>query len=114
MAARRKPGVPRIIAVAGGKGGVGKSTIAVNLALALGRLGLRATLVDADLGAANLHTMLGGLHPTTGRGDFLDHRVEPLDALKTPVPIPTLTLVSGTSRPGAANLGKRDKLRLLS
>jgi flagellar biosynthesis protein FlhG len=114
MAVLRKPAVPRIIAVAGGKGGVGKSTIAVNLALALGRLGLRVTLVDADLGAANLHTMLGVLNPTTGIGDFLDHRVETLDALKTPVAIPTLSLVSGTSRPGAANLGKRDKLRLLS
>lgn len=108
-----RPAVPRIVAVAGGKGGVGKSTIAVNLALALGRLGHRVTLVDADLGAANLHTMLGVLNPTTGIGDFLDHRVETLDALKTPVAIPTLSLVPGTSRPGAANLAKRDKLRLL-
>src|SRR5215467_10384459 len=89
MAVRRKPAVPRIIAVAGGKGGVG-------------------------LGAANLHTMLGVLSPTTGLGDFLDHRVETLDALKTPVAVPTLSLVSGTSRPGAANLAKRDKLRLMS
>ena len=113
MDAPRKPAVPRIIAVAGGKGGVGKSTIAVNLAVALGRLGHRVTLVDADLGAANLHTMLGVLNPTIGMGDFLDRRVDTLDALKTPVLIPTLSLVSGTSRPGAANLAKPDKLRLL-
>src|SRR5690349_18189345 len=113
MAVRRKPGVPRIIAVAGGKGGVDKSTIAVNLALALGRLGHRVTLVDADLGAANLHTMLGVVNPTGGLADFLDHRVDTLDALKTPVAIPTLTLVSGTSRPGSANLMKADKLRLI-
>jgi flagellar biosynthesis protein FlhG len=110
---RRKPAVPRIVAVGGGKGGVGKSTVAVNLALALARLGHRITLVDADLGAANLHTMLGVVNPTTGLGDFLDHRVDTLDALKAPVVIPTLSLVSGTSRPGAANLVKRDKLRLL-
>lgn len=103
----------RTIAVAGGKGGVGKSTIAANLALALGRLGHRVTLVDADLGAANLHTMLGVVNPTAGLADFLDHRVDTLDALKTPVAIPTLTLVSGTSRPGSANLGKTDKLRLI-
>jgi flagellar biosynthesis protein FlhG len=109
----RKPAVPRIVAVGGGKGGVGKSTVAVNLALALARLGHRVTLVDADLGAANLHTMLGVVNPTTGLGDFLDHRVDTLDALKAPVVIPTLSLVSGTSRPGAANLVKRDKLRLL-
>lgn len=110
---RRKPPVPRIIAVAGGKGGVGKSTVAANLAVALARLGHRVTLVDADLGAANLHTMLGVVNPTTSLGDFLDRRVETLDALKTPVVVPTLSLVSGTSRPGAANLVKRDKLRLL-
>ncbi|TMQ21108.1 MAG: MinD/ParA family protein [Deltaproteobacteria bacterium] len=110
---RRKPPIPRIIAVAGGKGGVGKSTVAANLAVALGRLGHRVTLIDADLGAANLHTMLGVLNPTTGLGDFLDRRVDTLDALKTPVIVPTLSLVSGSSRPGAANLGKADKLRLL-
>ncbi|HEY0482211.1 MAG TPA: P-loop NTPase [Kofleriaceae bacterium] len=113
MAGRHKPAVPRIIAVAGGKGGVGKSTVAANLALALARLGHRVTLVDADLGAANLHTMLGVLSPTTGLSDFLDQRVETLDALKTPVLVPTLNLVSGTSRPGAANLTRRDKRRLL-
>jgi flagellar biosynthesis protein FlhG len=105
--------VPRIIAVGGGKGGVGKSTIAANLAVALGRLGHRVTLVDADLGAANLHTMLGVLSPTCNLGDFLDRKVDTLDALKTPVLLPTLSLVSGTSRPGAANLAKLDKLRML-
>jgi flagellar biosynthesis protein FlhG len=114
MAAPPNPTIPRIIAVAGGKGGVGKSTIALNLAVALARLGHRVTLIDADLGAANLHTMLGVVNPTSGIGDFLDHRVDTLDALKTPVLLPTLTLVSGTSRPGAANLDKSDKLRMLS
>jgi len=113
VAVPRKREVPRIIAVAGGKGGVGKSTIAVNLALALGRLGHRVTLVDADLGAANLHTMLGLLNPSAGLADFLDHKVDTLDALKVRVLLPTLHLVPGTSRPGAANLGKPDKLRML-
>jgi flagellar biosynthesis protein FlhG len=105
--------IPRLIAVAGGKGGVGKSTIAANLALALGRLGHRVTLVDADLGAANLHTMLGVVNPETSLADFLDHRTETLDDIKAPAIIPTLSLVSGTSRPGAANLSKPEKLRLL-
>jgi flagellar biosynthesis protein FlhG len=109
-----KRGAIRTIAVAGGKGGVGKSTIAANLALALARRGLRVTLIDADLGAANLHTMLGLVNPTISLADFLDHRVDTLEAVRTQVVVPTLTLVSGTSRPGSANLPKPAKLRLLN
>jgi flagellar biosynthesis protein FlhG len=113
MATQPRRGALRTIAIAGGKGGVGKSTIAANLALAIARLGHRVTLIDADLGAANLHTMLGVVNPMSSIADFLDHRVDTLDALKTPVAAPTLTLVPGTSRPGVADLNKPDKLRLL-
>ncbi|MGN6109712.1 MAG: nucleotide-binding protein [Kofleriaceae bacterium] len=112
MAAPPRRALPRLVAVAGGKGGVGKSTIAANLAIAVGRLGRRVALVDADLGAANLHTMLGVLHPAGGLADFLDHRVEALE--QTAVSIaPNVALVPGTSRPGAANLASAQKLRLL-
>ncbi len=104
---------PRIIAIAGGKGGVGKSTIAANLALAIGRLGHRVALVDADLGAANLHTMLGVLHPALCLSDFLDQRIETLDEAMLQVQIPTVSLIPGTSRPGAANLTSGHKVRLL-
>ncbi|MEO8698596.1 MAG: P-loop NTPase [Kofleriaceae bacterium] len=101
-----------MIAVAGGKGGVGKSTIAANLGLALGRLGQRVVIVDADLGAANLHTMFGALNPKATLADFLDHRIEQLDGTVIQVG-PSVGLVPGTSRPGSANLNNGQKLRFL-
>ena len=49
----------RVVSVASGKGGVGKSIISVNLAIALSRLGVRVLVVDADFGLANIDIMLG-------------------------------------------------------
>ncbi len=53
------PGVKHVVAVASGKGGVGKSTVAVNLALSLKQLGARVGLLDADIYGPNIPIMLG-------------------------------------------------------
>jgi ATP-binding protein involved in chromosome partitioning len=53
------PGVKNVIAVGAGKGGVGKTTVAVNLAIALARAGSRVGLIDADIYGPNVPIMLG-------------------------------------------------------
>src|ERR1019366_1583990 len=53
------PGVKHVIAVASGKGGVGKSTVATNLALALHMLGRRVGLLDADIYGPSIPIMMG-------------------------------------------------------
>src|ERR1700730_12516535 len=53
------PGVKHVLAVASGKGGVGKSTVATNLALALHQLGRRVGLLDADIYGPSIPIMMG-------------------------------------------------------
>ena len=69
------PGIGHVVLVMSGKGGVGKSTVATNLALALARSGHRVGLLDADIYGPSIPTMLG----VTGRPVSLDGKtIEPL------------------------------------
>lgn len=69
------PGVRHLIAVGSGKGGVGKTTVSVNLAIALARLGRRAGLMDADVYGPNVPLMMGINQPPAAFGD----RIQPLE-----------------------------------
>jgi ATP-binding protein involved in chromosome partitioning len=69
------PGVKNVLAVSSGKGGVGKSTIAVNLACALQRTGARVGILDADVYGPNVPLMLG----VTGQPTVVDKRIVPFE-----------------------------------
>jgi ATP-binding protein involved in chromosome partitioning len=71
------PGVAAIIAVGSGKGGVGKTTLAVNLAIVLSKLGHKVGLLDADVYGPNVPLMLGISAQPKVLGD---NRIEPLEA----------------------------------
>jgi len=72
----------KVIAVTGGKGGVGKSNVSVNLSLALAQLRRRVMLLDADLGLANIDVLLG-LKPQKNLADVLSGECDLRDVLVT-------------------------------
>jgi flagellar biosynthesis protein FlhG len=107
--------MPTIIPVASGKGGVGKSLLAANLAIALARRGHTVIAIDLDLGGSNLHSFLGLKNHAPGVGDFLKARSAGLKDLVSPTGIDNLGFVAGDARtPFLANIGDQQKRRLIA
>ncbi|OGV43554.1 MAG: hypothetical protein A2X46_07930 [Lentisphaerae bacterium GWF2_57_35] len=104
-----------ILAVGGGKGGVGKSFVTSGLATAIAGTGKETVLIDLDLGAANLHTLFGIKTTDRGIGDFIyAPRSNELLDYAVDTGIPRLKLVSGNGFiPGIANLSYQQKMRIL-
>jgi len=106
------PGQPptRVICVASGKGGVGKTSLSTGLAFALAARGNRVCLLDADLGLANVDILLG-VNPEKTLEDVLFGGVPMAEAI---VPVaPGVDLVSGASGvPRLAELTRAERMRL--
>jgi flagellar biosynthesis protein FlhG len=105
----------KIIPVAGGKGGVGKSILTVNLGLYLGRLGKRVILIDLDMGAANLHTCLGLKNNKPGLGNFVANRDLSLTDIMYRTDYPNLFFIPGdVLAPGMADIVYNQKRNIIS
>lgn len=104
----------RIWAIGGGKGGTGKSFVAASLGLHLASLDRPVVMVDADLGAPNLHTLLGVKAGHPDLGDFLTNGLATLEEAAVETPFRGLRVVKGTENIlFVANLNHYKKLRLL-
>ena len=104
----------RIIAIGGGKGGVGKSYVAANLACAIARSGARVVLFDADLGAPNLHTLFGIGQPTWTVDAFVTGECPSLTEATVQTSVRGLSLVCGSPHAlGAANIHWNAKRKLI-
>lgn len=88
--------VKHILAVGGSKGGVGKTVVAVNLALTLSKMGHSVVLFDADLGNANCHTLLGIRHIDKSLDEYLLKGVS-IDEIIVSSPFVKLRLICGAS-----------------
>ncbi len=106
--------MPQIWPIGGGKGGTGKSFLTGNIGILFARQGFKTLLIDADLGAPNLHTIIGLSNPAISLSDFLNKRVTTLQETVLEMPIHNLFLISGArNKLDIANLAHEQKMKML-
>jgi len=93
------PTQPRVVAIGGGKGGVGKSLVAANVGIFLATLGKRVVLVDGSFGAANLHIFAGVPRPARSLSEALVENGPSLAELCVPTHVPGVKLIAGVYDP---------------
>jgi flagellar biosynthesis protein FlhG len=104
----------RIIPIASGKGGVGKSLVSANLAVSFAQAGKRVILADLDLGASNLHLVLGHHAPKLGIGTYLNNTKSNFADVITETDIRGLRFIPGDNEiPGTANLSPNQRKELV-
>ena len=109
-----KHSVSQIWPIGGGKGGTGKSFFTGSLGFLLAKQGYKTLLIDVDLGAANLHTIVGVPHPPKGISDFINRRVGTLEETIVSTPLPRLFLISGAmNNLDMTNLTHKQKVKVL-
>jgi len=105
---------PRIWALGGGKGGVGKSFISASMGVALAKAGKRVVVVDLDLGGANLHTSLGIRGSKHTLSDYLSGKVSDINQVAEETGVERLRLISGAADSlSIANIQYFQKTKLL-
>ncbi|MCR5081108.1 MAG: AAA family ATPase [Treponema sp.] len=103
----------QIIPVASGKGGVGKSLLSANLAIALGQADKKVLLADLDLGASNLHLVIGQVNSKVGIGTFLSGQSK-FEEIIFPTDYKNVFFIAGDSElPGLTSLKVSQKNELI-
>lgn len=103
----------QILPIASGKGGVGKSLLSANLAIALGQAGKKVVLCDLDLGASNLHLAIGQNVKTRSIGTYLTDKTEFKNIIE-PTEYDNVSFIAGDSQiPGLTSLKAAQKAKLL-
>ncbi|MFP3958890.1 MAG: P-loop NTPase [Spirochaetaceae bacterium] len=105
----------KVIPVASGKGGVGKSILSANLGIMLAAYGRRTVLVDLDLGGSNLHTYLGLKNRQAGIGNFVSDKSLGFENIIVDTPYTNLKFIAGDVLvTGTANLVHAQRRSLIS
>jgi flagellar biosynthesis protein FlhG len=107
--------VKKLWSIGGGKGGIGKSIFTLGLGITLAQMGKKVILIDADLGGANLHTLMGVRYPAYTLEDFILKRVARLEDIVIETQVDGIGLICGADDiMGAANPKFAQKIRLLN
>ena len=103
----------QIIPIASGKGGVGKSLLSANLAITLGQQGKHVVLVDLDLGASNLHLVIGQHPGTASLGSWFTEKTQFKDIIQ-PTDYQNVSFIAGDSQiPDLTQLKYAQKIKLI-